>query len=260
MKIGLTLSGGGSRGFAHLGVLKAIDDLGIKPSYISGSSAGALVGALYCSGISPVEIGKIIKNNGISGSLKLAFNRFGLFSIERVQKIILEHIPVNNFESLKIPLIVCTTDIKKGEATYFDSGELIKPVLASCAIPGIFSPVMIDGVAHIDGGVVNNLPVEPIEHKVDFKIGVNVMPEEKNMPVGSGKEILMKCLMLTIGKQTIQKYDKFDILIEPEKINRFDGLSLKKSDEMFELGFNSAMKALKISQLVGFQTVEITNN
>ncbi|MFN8428688.1 MAG: patatin-like phospholipase family protein [Spirosomataceae bacterium] len=249
MKIGLTLSGGGSRGFAHLGVLKALEEFGIKPDHISGSSAGALVGALYCSGLEPEEIGKIIKKKGISGGIKLAFNKLGLFSIEKVEKILMEFIPLNTFESLKTSLTICTTDIQNGEAVYFNSGELSKPVLASCAIPGIFSPVIIDNKTLVDGGVINNLPIEPIENLVDFKIGVNLMPDEKNMPVATAKDILMKCLILTLGKQAEQKYPKFDILIEPEKISSFDGLSLKKSEEMFELGYMAAKNAIKKSGL-----------
>ncbi len=244
-KIGLVLSGGGSRGFAHLGVIKALNEAGITPNVVSGTSAGALVGAMYCAGYSPDFIAELIKQKGIFGNLKFAFNRLGLFSMEKVEKLFLEYIPHNNFLNLKIPLYVSTMDLKRGEVKYFKEGELVKPILASCAIPGIFSPVEINGKKYIDGGILNNLPLEPIESICDIKIGVNVMPSEKNMPVSSVKDILMKCMMLSIGIQTSNKLDRFDFLIQPENIIRFNGLKIKNADEMFKLGYSETKLKLE---------------
>jgi NTE family protein len=244
MKIGLVLSGGGSRGFAHLGALKALEENGIQPSIISGTSAGALIGALYCAGYSPEYISDLILNKGIFGNLKFSFSKYGLFSMEKVEKLLLEYLPHNQFEDLKKPLIICATDIKRGEPIYFKEGELIKPILASCCIPGIFSPVKFNGKYYIDGGITNNLPIEPLESYVDLKIGINVMPIEKNMPVSSVKDILAKCLLLSVGHQSEYKKGKFDILIQPKNIGRFDGLKLKNANEMFELGYESTKEQL----------------
>lgn len=239
-KIGLVLSGGGSRGFAHLGAIKAIQEAKINLDIISGSSAGSLVGALISAGYSPEYISDLIQKKGIFRSLKFSFSKMGLFSMNKIENLFKEYIPHNSFENLKIPLVVCTTDIKKGVERYFTTGELIKPVLASCSIPGIFSPIQIDGRPHIDGGVMNNLPIEPIEKEVDYFIGVNVMPPEKNMPVSSAKEIIMKCLLLAIGKQSLVKESKFDIFIQPNTISKFNGLSIKKADDMFKVGYETA--------------------
>ena len=247
MNIGLTLSGGGSRGFAHLGALKAMEELNLKPSIISGTSAGALVGALYAAGYSPTEISEIILKKSIFSKLKFEFTKFGLFSLVKVEKLLLEYIPDNYFEKLKIPLVVCAADIKRGEPEYFEMGELAKPVIASCAIPGIFSPVILNGKTYVDGGILNNLPIEPIHNRCDICIGVNVMPVEKRMPVSSAKDIMMKCLMLSIGEQSALKYSKFDVIIQPENIGHFNGLSLKNAQTMFDLGYRTAISKLQTS-------------
>lgn len=242
MNIGLVLSGGGSRGFAHLGALKAFSEIGIRPSFISGSSAGALIGAFYSAGFNPSEISQILLKKGIFGNLKFSFDKFGIFSLTKVEKLMMEYIPHNSFADLQIPLSVCATDIKRGEAVFFSNGELSKPVLASCAIPGFFTPVSIDGHKYIDGGVINNLPLEPLKDKVDFLIGIDLMPVEKTMPVKSGKDIIKKCILMAVGEQSKQKYHLLDLLIQPEKINRFQGLSLEKTDEMFNLGYQATMQ------------------
>lgn len=248
MKIGLVLSGGGSRGFGHLGVLKALDELKIRPDIISGASVGSLIGALYAYGYKAEEISEIILKKGISGNIKLAFNKMGIFSLEKAEKLVKEYLPENTFESLKIPLVIATTEIRRGEIVYFRSGNnLAKVVTASCAIPGIFSPVIIEGKSYIDGGVLNNMPIEPIENQVDLKIGVNVMPIERKMPVRSAKDIIMKSLMMSIGEQSARKNNKFDILIEPKNIIHFNGLSLKNAREMFDMGYNSAIQQLQKS-------------
>jgi NTE family protein len=244
MKIGLVLSGGGARGFVHLGVLKAMNELHIAPNLISGSSAGALIGALYAAGYSPEYIYDLILQKGIKGNLRFALNRFGLFSMTKIEKLLTEYIPHNSFEQLKVKLTVCATDIKRGEPKYFNSGELNKVVLASCSIPGVFAPIIIDGKTYIDGGVTNNLPLEPIEEESDFLIGVNVMPPEKNMPISSAKDILVKCLLLSVGQQALAKVDKFDIMIQPKGISHFDGLSLSKSQQLFDIGYKTAKEQL----------------
>jgi NTE family protein len=248
MKIGLVLSGGGARGFAHLGVLKAFEEKKIPIHAISGSSAGALVGALFSNGIPPEEIMKIILAKGVMQSLKFSWSKMGLFSFDKVEVLLRQHIPHDRFENLKIPMHVCAMNLQYGEATYFSEGDLIKPILASCAIPGIFSPVKINGKAYIDGGVINNLPIEPLENITDIQIGVNIMPVEKRMPVNSAKDILMKCLMIAIGEKSLLKEPKFDLMINPNKIRSYSGFKTDSANEVFELGYQTALKDLEIFQ------------
>lgn len=252
MKIGIALSGGGARGIAHLGVLKALEELKLKPNYISGTSAGSIVGALYSAGYSPDFILETILSHGIKNHIKFALNRFGLFSLEKLESLFLEYIPHNTFEALKLPLTVCAVDIVNGEIVYFDKGELIKPIMASCSIPGIFAPVKFNNLTLIDGGVLNNLPIEPLNATCDFIIGVNVTPIDKKYPISSAKDIIMKCLYLAISQQAESKSNKFDIVINPDHISKFDAMNLKKAKTLFDIGYESTLKQMegKMAQIL----------
>lgn len=252
MKIGIALSGGGSRGLAHLGALKALSELGIKPTMIAGTSAGSLVGAFTAAGYSPDFIFETIQSLGILNSIKIAFNRFGLFKMDKIEDILLKFIPHNSFEKLKTSLIVCATDIAKGEAVYFSQGELIKPVLASCSIPGIFEPIKFQNRVLVDGGVTNNLPIERLEGICDFIIGVNVTPVSNEMPINSAKDILTKSLYLAIRNNSEEKLKRCDIAIEPTEIYNYNALSLAKSKEIYQLGYENTMRAAegKLKQIL----------
>ncbi|MGL4632363.1 MAG: patatin-like phospholipase family protein [Leadbetterella sp.] len=249
MTIGLVLSGGGARGFAHIGVLKAIEELKIPISGISGTSAGAFVGALYSSGLSPEEIYRVILSRGILKSLSFSWSRLGLLSLDKVEKILKEYIPHNTFEKLNIPLTVCSVQIQKGETVYFDKGELIKPVLGSCAIPGVFKPVMLGGIAYVDGGVGNNFPLEPIDKKYDKTIGVNLLPQEKEKPVKTAKDIIIKSLMMAIRERSMAKEHLFDVIIRPKNIQNFSEFDIQSAEKLFQVGYETAMETLNYSNL-----------
>lgn len=252
MKIGLALSGGGSRGFAHLGVIKALEELGLKPSMITGTSAGSIVGAMIAAGYSPEFIFEAIISAGIFSHLKFAFNRFGLFKLEKAEDLFLKYLPHNSFEQLKMPLTICATDLEQGEAVYFNEGELIKPILASCCLPGIFEPIRFQGRTLIDGGVIDNLPIGPLEQCCDFIIGVNVMPVNNSMAINSVKDVLMKSLFLAIRNNSGEKLKRCDLAIEPAEIYRYDGLNTSKAKEMFQLGYESTLREAegKLSQVL----------
>ncbi len=250
MKIGIALSGGGSRGFAHLGALKALQEVGIKADILSGTSAGSIVAALTAAGYSPDFIFETIQQVGILNSLKFAFNRFGLFKLEKLEETFLKYIPHNSFEKLKVPLTVCATDILHNEAVYFNKGELIKPIIASCSIPGIFEPVNFAGKTLVDGGILDNIPIRPIENSCDFIIGINVMPIRNDMPIQSAKDILMKSLYLAVGKNTLERLNQCDLVIEPEALYHYDGLNASKAKEIYKIGYEKTIQILEQNQLL----------
>lgn len=231
------LSGGGARGFAHLGVIKAFQEIGIQPASYSGTSAGALVGALLGAGYSPDYILEFILKQGLSNYLRFAFNRMGLFSMERVEKILKELIPHDRFENLTTPVSVCATNLTSGKSVYFDSGELIRPILASCCLPGIFEPIIMGGNTYVDGGVLNNLPVEPTLGKLGIRVAVNVTPRVDHLPIHTAKDVLMKTFYLSISQQSDLQSKRCDLVIEPKEIIRYEGLSLKNAREMFDIGY-----------------------
>lgn len=243
-KLGITLSGGGARGFSHLGVLQAFDELQIPIAKLSGSSAGAITAALYASGKKPQEILEIINKRSFWKYVNLRPSKWGLMNLKKMGKILAEELVVSTFEDLKIPLVICATNISRGNAAYFCTGDLVNPILASSAIPLIFKPIEIDGYKYLDGGLSNNLPLEGIS-ECDFKVAVNVTPFHKSLPVKSAKDVVMKSIYISVDMQTKLKSEKADLVIEPDGIMRFDGMSMKDADKLFEIGYNSAIRILK---------------
>ena len=173
--IGVSLTGGGARGIAHLGVLKALSEEGINPDIISGTSAGAIIGAFVAAGISYEESLNIIIKTKLLSVFKPAFSWRGLLSVDKLGKILNQHLPAD-FDSLNLPLLVAATDINAGETRYFQSGNLTQAIMASSCIPVVFSPVEIDGTLYVDGGLLNNLPAEPIREQVTRLIGISCNP------------------------------------------------------------------------------------
>ena len=146
LKIGLALSGGGVRGISHLGVLKATRRSWNRPPPrppLSGTSAGAIVGAMYCQGYLPEEILKIIVETNYFKFMRPAISLTGILKMDAMQSLFKIYLAHDDFAQLKTPLSVAATDIKKGKAIYFSEGELIKPVMASSCIPGMFDPIVI---------------------------------------------------------------------------------------------------------------------
>ncbi len=237
MNVGLVLSGGGARGIAHLGVIKALLEQGIQIDRISGTSAGAIVGALFAHGYPPDEILKIIETAGFMRHLRPAWSRMGLLSLNTVVDLFRSFIPHDRFEELAIPLHVVAVDLNEGEQEIFDTGELIRPVLASCCLPGIFEPFTIHKRQFVDGGVLNNLPVEPLEHKVDFIIGSHCNPFGITRPITSMRGVVERSLILAVQAKTKERFAKCDLLIEPPQLADYDVRDLRRSRELFRIGY-----------------------
>jgi NTE family protein len=192
IKIGIALGGGGARGFCHIPVLQTLDDLGIRPSHISGTSMGAIVGAIYASGTSPSEIKQIIdgmliyKGESLKDILQKRglrkwfdlidpnfFKKGGVIKGNKIVEFLHEIIGVDSFEELGIPLTIVATDFHTGEEVIFNSGPLMPAVRASMSLPGLFEPVRDNGRLLIDGGVVNPVPHDLLLD-TDFVIAVDV--------------------------------------------------------------------------------------
>lgn len=167
---GLILSGGGSKGIAHTVFLEYFEKNNLQPSIISGTSAGALVGAFFAAGYSVETIRDFFKASPLFRIAWLTTSKPGLFDTTQYKKLIEQYLPAT-FEELKTPLIVTTTNIELGTIKRFESGPLRDIVLASCAIPMLFSPIKIEDSLYVDGAVLDNLPVEPLLNKSILKIG-----------------------------------------------------------------------------------------
>lgn len=240
MKIGLVLSGGGARAFMHLGVLKALEEHGIRIAHISGTSAGALAAALYSVGYSADESLHILSRSEMFRSVRFAFGGSGLLRISRIETILSKYFPVNDFSALKIPLTITATDLLAAETVVFESGEIVQPMLASCGIPGLFEPYHYQGRELVDGGVLNNMPVEYLEGKADRIIGSHCNPFKLDRPLKSSFEVAYRSLLLAVHHQNIGRLDKCDLLIEPDETAAFSIFDFRKAHELFDIGYRAA--------------------
>ena len=243
-RTGLVLSGGGARGFAHLGVLKALNDAGIFPEVIAGTSAGALVGALYADGHSPESILQMMNASSSLHYVRPTVAREGLLQISGIEKILRDHLRAKDFEDLKIPLYVTATDLNNGKAVYFSSGELIQPVIASASIPVLFKPVIIGNIHYVDGGVMDNMPLKPIDGLCELKIGSFVNPIGYEETVTSLVQIAERTFMLNLAREVESSRSRFDIFIAPEELKRYKILDPEKAVEVFEIGYKATREQL----------------
>lgn len=247
-KIGIALSGGGVRGISHLGVLKALNQHGIFPNRISGSSAGAIAGALYAGGHSPDEILDIIIKTNYFKFIRPAISWTGLLKMDTVEALFLKYLPENSFESLQIPLTIAATDIKRAKVVYFSEGEMIKPLMASSCIPGMFDPIAIGNQYFIDGGVLNNLPVEPLDGICDVIIGVNCnhLPVEHN--IKNIKNLIERTVIMSMNYNVYSRKDKCDYFIEPQGLARYGVFDIKKAKDIFDFGYEAALSFIDNNQ------------
>ncbi|MEN8249972.1 MAG: patatin-like phospholipase family protein [Bacteroidota bacterium] len=234
--IGFALSGGGARGIAHLGVIKALQEAGINPDMIAGTSAGSIVGGLIAAGYSPDECLDIATKTKVLSIFKPSFTRTGLLSIEKLADILKPYLP-STFEELAIPLIVTTTEINEGKVAYFDKGELIPTILASSCIPVLFKPVVINGKNYVDGGVLNNLPAEPLHEKVRMLYGVSCNPNGYIENLTNARHLMERSALLAINGNSINSRKLCNVFIEPPGLINYSGINLSQAREIFDEGY-----------------------
>ncbi|MGM0408316.1 MAG: patatin-like phospholipase family protein [Bacteroidota bacterium] len=243
--IGIALSGGGVRGFAHLGVLKALNEHGIDPEIISGTSAGALAGVFYADGYSPEESFEIFYDNNLFHFTQVSIPNKGFLSMEKVSKILKKTIKAKTFEELKIPLYVAASNLNNGEVEYFYQGNIIDKVIASASIPVLFKPQIINGKTFVDGGVFDNLPIDPIKNQCKKLIGSHVNPLGKEEDLDSIMKIAERTFHLSVGAKLEEKKEVCDLFIEAEELRDYGMLGLDKGREIFEAGYIITQKILE---------------
>lgn len=249
-KWGMVLSGGGIRGAAHAGVIKALEEHGIVPEAIAGASAGAIAGSLYAGGYTWSEILDLFEQNPVMFKWSLIGHlKPGFIDTDQFMGLFRRYFPDDRFEALKTPLYITATDIENGRSRIFSSGPLIRPVLASMAYPIVFTPVLIEGVLYSDGGIMNNFPVEPLLDQCERLIGVyvNPVPLQKQNPetLKSGLAVAERAYHLSMAKDVARKFDDCAVRISPEPLAKYDTFNLLKASEIFEVGYKAAKTALK---------------
>lgn len=247
--IGLALSGGAVKGFAHLGVLQALEETGYKPDYISGTSAGAIAAAFYADGYKPLEILKILCSYKLTDFFKPGWAGPGLMKSSGFYRILYENLFTENIEELPIPVWICITNLNTGLAEYHNHGNLARKVLASSSIPVFFKPVVINNHLMVDGGVCDNLPLKPLKEKADFIVAVNVNPIAPKQIKPGIRSIAERVFHLSINSRLKEMSIQPDLLIETKGASDFGYFNLKHAEKHFEIGYECASK--KISALIG---------
>lgn len=241
-KLGLTLSGGGFRGLAHLGIIQYLQELEIEISAISGASSGALVGAFIAEGYSPQQVLQFTKDESFFGYSNFSMRRGGLFSTDIFERIIQKYIPHNSFEGLKIPLYVSVSDLTNAQSLIFNQGDLAFAVKSSCCFPLVFQPVPYKGGFLCDGGVMNNFPVDQIRATCFKSIGINVSPLSRAEGLMGYRDIVQRIIRITTSSIKMDAKQNCDFYLEPEGINQFTTFDANKLDDIFQLGYDYAKK------------------
>ncbi|MFN7065633.1 MAG: patatin-like phospholipase family protein [Aquificaceae bacterium] len=244
MRVNLVLSGGAVRGVAHIGVIKALEELGFEISAISGVSAGALVGAFYCDGYTPEEMLRIVKSRDWLKYLRPTLPRLGLISLREAGRYLSGMLSVQHIEDMKRKLFIAVVDIKTGKSLYFEEGSLITLLLGSCALPGIFEPIRYQDYLLIDGGLTNNLPVEPLLSKDGLLVGVDVNPNVSVERIGSIFHIILRSFLLAVRSSVDKRKEVCHVVIEPELYN-YSPFNLTRADEIYRLGYEKTLQVMK---------------
>ena len=216
IKIGLALGGGAARGFAHIGVIKALEAQGIVPDIVVGTSAGAVVGALYSSGLSGFELQKIALEMDESQLGDWSLPDRGVFKGEALQNFVNRSVANRPLEKLPRRFGVVATDLKSGESVVFRSGNTGMAVRASSAVPGVFQPVSISGREYVDGGLVSPIPARATRSLgADFVIAVDISVKPRDARTSSTFDVLLQTF--AIMGQSISRYEtaEADIVIRP---------------------------------------------
>ncbi len=243
-RVGLALSGGGAKGFAHLGAFRLFEECGVKPDIISGVSAGAIAGSLWADGYAWDEIKELFKGKDFSEFAQFQLPKAGLFDHKRLRSFLSKHLRAKRIEDLPIPMVIVATDLDKGVSHEFRSGPLADAVLASSSVPIIFSPVEIDGNHYVDGGVFRNFPVTNIREECDRVIGVNLTPLIREEYKQTILYIAERTYHYMFRANTLEDRQLCDLLIETTEFAQYKMFDLENVDLIADLGYEAALNAL----------------
>ncbi|WP_421869343.1 patatin-like phospholipase family protein [Marinoscillum sp.] len=248
-KIGIVLSGGGARGFAHIGALQALHEQKVYPEIISGVSAGSIVGAFYAYGMAPEDILDLLKEKGVFDYSTLSLPLTGLLSLEGLKKELKNNIDCGDISELSKPAYFATTNLNTGNIEYLNEGPIPLVIAASSCIPILFKPIEMNGSLYIDGGTYDNFPIKPIKDKCEKIIGINISPLEDVKKLDSMLQIATRVFQLSVNATAQPSLSQCDVLIEPKKLSSFSILDSSVADELFEIGYHAAKNQLKNVEL-----------
>lgn len=254
-KIGLALGGGGARGYAYLGVLRAFEEHGIEFDYIAGTSAGAILGSFMAAGLTYKEMKKEVENFSLK-DIKTTKIPFMPNKTDNLEKRVNEILNKATFEDLKTPFCAVATDVISGTEKHLTSGNVARSVVASCAVPGIFMPVQIGKYKLFDGGLLNNIPSSvPKKFGCDYVVAVDIH-STRGQGTSSDKyfDQLAASVRIMMKSSSLKGYMTADVMIAPD-MHKFSSTKIISPQSMIEEGYNATiMKMPEIKQLFGYRT------
>jgi NTE family protein len=256
-KIGLALGGGFARGIAHIGVLKVLEQEGIRADFVGGTSVGALIGAAYCSGLSVADLEGVARRVRFRDFARWTLSRYGFATNQRMISFLNTVLKVKTFEELSIPLAVTATDFSTGEGVAFRSGGLIDPVRASCAYPGMFLPVNIDGRWLVDGMLSYAVPTRPVRQMgAERVIAIHLKGAwSKAKAPRHVFDVIGQCFAIAQEMNSSLWRSAADLVVEPD-VNGFEYDDFARNGDLIAAGetaMRAAMPAVKRWLAMGSQ-------
>lgn len=243
--IGVALGGGFARGLAHIGVLKVLEEEGIPIDFIAGTSVGSVIGAAYASGIGAKELEEIAALVRFKDFSRWTFSRFGIFSNDKMALFLNKILRCKTFEELRIPLAVTATDVVTGEPAVFTSGQLVDPVRASCAYPGMFLPVNVNGRLLVDGLLAHGVPATPLRDMGAEKVVSIFLSAHWVKPKGPRHvfDVIGQCFSIAQTKMCGPWKAASDVILEPA-IGEFGYDDFARAPDLIRAGEVAARAAL----------------
>ena len=244
-KVGLALGGGGAKGVAHIGVLKALDDADIKVDYLAGTSVGAMVAAMYAFNVRTDTIAYIARDLTLSQITTFKLSKTGFFTADPLKEILIDHLGEANIEDASIPLAIVATDINSGKEVIFTEGPLADAVCASASIPGVYIPMQLNGRSLVDGGIVQSVPVQAVKVMGAGVIiasqlgGVGAYEEPKNV-----LDVMRNAFDIALSHRTHEETKAADILIAMDLKDFSIADNTDRYEELFAIGYDTATQAL----------------
>ncbi len=243
-KVGLCLSGGGTKGFSYLGAFKAFQEYGIEFDMVAGASAGSLFGAIYAS---QMDISKVKDATKGMKSSDFRHSKLGILpsSMDKLHSLIEQVLPVKKIEELKVPYYAVAVDLKTGKEVHFNSGNLASVITGSCAIPGVFLPVKYKNMTLVDGGVKNNIPADVLKmNGCDFVVTIDCNASRGG---GTNSEKLFTQFSTSVGimmvNNSVRGLELSDIIIAPD-LRKYKSLSLEGKEEMIKEGYRATVEMM----------------
>ena len=254
--IGLALGGGAAKGVAHIGVLKALEDANIEVDCIAGTSVGAMIAALYAFKVDVETIGSLARRLTMSKVTSFKLNKTGFFSTESLRELMLEYVGDVAIEDAAIPLSIVATDINSGEEIILTSGSVVDAVCASAAIPGIYIPIEINGRTLVDGGLVQNVPIEALQTAgAGVTIASHLNSVSHYQEISHVLDVMRNAFEIAVSQHTQDQLKEADLLISMDLSDFSLRDNTERYDELFNIGHQAA--TVQLTKLAWYKKTNV---